>query len=92
MGGGLILIGALKSKWYLPTLFKSSKMSYEPTALTAFFLLCFMIMSAFCFLAGLSGFAINKTQFDKFLSLGLGILFSIGFARLSFETAQRIWS
>jgi hypothetical protein len=65
-------------------------MSYEPTALLVFFLICFMTMSAFCFLAGLSGFALNKAQFDKFLSLGLGILFAIGFGRLSYETAQRI--
>ncbi len=62
----------------------------EPTALTAFFLICFMTMSAFCALAGLGGYAINKTRFDRYLSLCLGILFSIGFARLSYETAQRL--
>ncbi len=67
-------------------------MSYEPTCLLAFFLFCFMTMSVACLLAGLSGFAVNKTKVDQYLSLGLGLLFSLGFARLSIETGQRIWS
>jgi hypothetical protein len=64
---------------------------YEPTYLLVFFAFLFTTMSAIFALAGFGGFmAPNRRAWERAFSLCLGLICSIGFARLAIESASRI--
>lgn len=63
----------------------------EPTYLLVFFVIIFALLSAIFAFAGIGAYiAPNRGAWEKLFSLGLGILCSIGFARLAIESAGRI--
>ncbi len=63
----------------------------EPTYLLVFFIAIFATMSAIFALAAFGGYmAPNRGSLEKWFSLSLGLVCSVGFARLAVETAARI--
>jgi hypothetical protein len=63
----------------------------EPTYLIVFFVALFTLMSAIFALAAFGGYmAPNRGSLEKWFSLSLGLVCSVGFARLAIESAGRI--
>ena len=63
----------------------------DPTYLLVFFVAVFAVMSAIFALAAFGGYiAPNRGSLERWFSLCIGLIFSIGFARLAIESAGRI--